>query len=286
MSSKRSIEVSLSPGDERQVVHGGDARAWVAELLCGLEARLQLSPGLGMVALTRGQDPEKIVRLSQRGGVPGHFGQAQGRPSELESLSPVTTPVLVQTSVGLDPSGERRVIPSGPRSGLEAAGGDLPVASTLVNAPELVLDAGESRACGRHRRRRLEALHGPSVLALQGLELADRLVQLRLVGVTEGQRRLEVRDRLGIREERPGVLARETVVVSRFGILPGEAIVIGDEARARAWVSPDLGGERLRGAPMEQPASSEARVRIDDVAELVVHEAVALLGLDQQDRAA
>src|SRR5260370_1148073 len=84
--------------------------------------------------------------------------------------------------------------------------GLLPLATSTVQVGELVFDAWQLRLRAQ-RGRELVARQRRAVLTGECLELGDRLVEPGCRRVAERQRRLEVDDRLCIREQTPRVLA-------------------------------------------------------------------------------
>ena len=76
--------------------------------------------------------------------------------------------------------------------------------------------------------------------------------------MAQRQRRLEMLERVGVREQRRRVLGGEDVLVGRRCIVAGQAQVLGDERRARAVRPPRR--QRGRDAAVEQAAPRRAPV--------------------------
>ena len=123
-------------------------------------------------------------------------------------------------------------------SGEEARLRALPFAAAVVHVAQLVLD--------RRERRRLAlgggafvARQSAAVVAEQGAHVADALMQFAGVRVAQGERRLEMLERVG-------------VSVQRRGMLRGEAVA----ARLRPRDRPPGAGAQRRGPRSPRPAAA------------------------------
>src|SRR5829696_10056351 len=140
-----------------------------------------------------------------------------------------------------------------------------------MHAAELVLDC-------RDRRRlalgggALVAGQSAAVVAEKRTQVAHSLVYAGDIRITQGECRLEVRERIGVSVQRRGVLRSETVVLGRAQVISGQTQVLSDERRAPiGWPPP-----RQRGgdAPVEQAAPRHAGPLVGALAELLVREVV------------
>ena len=121
---------------------------------------------------------------------------------------------------------------------------------------------------GRERER---------VGAAQRLEISDRLVQRRRIGVPERDRGLEVADRLGGRREQARALAGGGVRERRLAIVAGQLEVSRDDRRVGV-----TDPERLADAPVQQAPAREADAVLGDRPQPLVAEVVGVVALDDQ----
>ena len=124
---------------------------------------------------------------------------------------------------------------------------------------------------------RLVAGERVGVVAAQRVEVADRGVQRGGVAVAEGERGAQVLERLGVGEQRAGVVGGAGVGLGRLGVAAGEPEVAGDRRRGA--------GERVGGAAVEEAAAREARLLVDERAQPLVPEVVVEAALADQPAA-
>ena len=157
------------------------------------------------------------------------------------------------------------------RAARKRASAQLPFAAAMVHTAQLVLDRCERRRLALGGRA-LVARQSAAVVAEQGAHVADALVQSAGVRAAQGQRRLEMLERVGVSVQRRGMLRGELVALRCARVIAGQPQVRSDEGRALlAWPPPR---QRGRCAPVEQAAPCEAGLLVDQRAELLVREVV------------
>ena len=109
------------------------------------------------------------------------------------------------------------------------------------------------------------------------MEVADGGVQAGGIGVAERERGAQVLERLGVGEQRAGLLGGSRVGLGCLRVAAGEPQVAGDR-RSGA-------GQRVGRAAVEQAAACEARLLVDQSAQPLVAEVVVEAALADQPAA-
>jgi len=97
------------------------------------------------------------------------------------------------------------------------------------------------------------------------------------VRIAEGERRLEVLERVGMSVKRRGVLRSPAVTLGRAQVVSGQVQVLGNERRALTVRSPPR-RQRSRDTSVEQAAPCQSRLLVDERAKLLMREGVRGLG--------
>ena len=143
-----------------------------------------------------------------------------------------------------------------------------------------MLDRGPPGGGGASQRVLVAEKRGP-VVAAEGLEVADRGVELGAGIGAEGECRPVVRERLGVCVERSCGIAGRPVGGARRLVEPCLDEMMGDDGVSRACGQPD--GENLGHPAMEEPPPGEAHLRLYERPGLLVPEVVGPgVALDEQ----
>ena len=132
---------------------------------------------------------------------------------------------------------------------------ELPFAAAVVHIAQLVLDRCERRRLGLGGGA-LVARESAAVVAEQGAQVADALVQPAGVRVTQRERRFEMFERVGVRVQRRRILRGER---GSAALRPRESPARRRCAATRAALSSP--GRRLDSAAAARPWSRRRRAR-------------------------
>ena len=109
------------------------------------------------------------------------------------------------------------------------------------------------------------------------MHVADRFVQAARLGVAQGQRSLVMGQCFGIGIEAAGMVAGQGETGRSVGVLPGQPEVPADLRGLGSQVAAEARPLRQRPgrAAVQQPAAGQARLVVDQAAQLLMGEVVA-----------
>jgi hypothetical protein len=184
------------------------------------------------LACVPGQHPEHVVCLSLGATIGCGLCEREGLARERGCAFRSTGVVQREGEIGLYARPQAPLVGGGRiESGQEARLRELPFSAAKVDATQLVLDRCERRGLGLGCRA-FVTRQSAAVIAEQSLHVADPLVQSGGVRVAQGERGLEMLERVGVSVQRCGMLRGEAVVLRRARVIAGQAQVRSDEGRA------------------------------------------------------
>ena len=121
-------------------------------------------------------------------------------------------------------------------------------------------------------RGALVAAHRVGEPSIEGLEIPDRFVQLGDGGMPQGEGGVVVRPGVGVRVQRPRVVAGDAEVLGREVISAGQSLVVGHGGGHRRGSC--CGQQRFRDAAVQQPPARERRLVVHELPHLAEGEVV------------
>ena len=264
-----AIEVPGQPPDASQPVEGRHLRGGIAEPNRPIAARGEVVPRRLEVPPAGRQETRHRSGVRERGIVAGLIGQGDGLDGQPGRGFRVTPSVRSDGEIRGEPCSidERPVTTQGTERLVVVLLGRRPLAAPLVHPAELPLDAGDVVPTGSSGRP-LEAGDGVGEPAVQRVQVADRLVEVRHRRVPQGERRLVVRTGIGVGEHGSCVVAGPAEVLRGEVVAARLALVVRHRRRDRRTVRrwPRCGEQRIGNAVVEEPAPRERRLVVDAAA--------------------